>query len=220
MKDLTGIRFGKQVAIKPNGKNPYGNILWLCKCDCGNEHVVPSGKLVQGKSRSCGCFRRENSKKLLQKHGITSGGKPRTFTIWADMKSRCLNSKSISYKNYGSRGIRVCDEWLSYENFHNWAITNGYSDELQLDRIDNDGNYEPSNCRWVTREINMRNTRKNHYICVYGETKTISEWINLLGLSKSVAYKHLKESEESFIKYATDKGQLYFVNKFLNKEAV
>jgi len=161
IKDLSGIRFGRQIAIEPVGKNKYRNILWLCKCDCGNEHVVPSGKLIQGKSKSCGCVRRENSTKMLEKHGITTGGKPRTFIIWNGMKARCFNKKSISFKSYGARGITVCNEWLKFENFHNWAINNGYLDTLEIDRINPDGNYEPDNCRFVTPHYNRTHQRSH-----------------------------------------------------------
>ena len=216
MRDLTNMRFGQQVAIRPCGKNKSGNILWLCKCDCGNTHVVPSGKLVQGKSKSCGCYRRKNSTCMLEKHGITTGGKPRTFIIWNGMKSRCLNHNSTSYKNYGGRGISICDEWLVFENFHNWAMANGYKDWLQIDRIDNDGNYEPSNCRWVTRKENMRNCSYNHYIEIMGMRKIVSDWIKELGISKTTAYKYLKISDKAFVEYVINKkGQIYFINKFI-----
>lgn len=219
MRDLTNQRFGRQVAKEPVGKNKYGNVLWFCECDCGNEHIVPSGKLVQGKSRSCGCLAREMHIKQLEKHGITTGGKPRTFVIWNGMKSRCLNPKSVSYKNYGGRGISICNEWMNFENFHNWALGNGYSDDLQIDRIDNDGNYEPNNCRWITKKENMQNCRYSHFVEIMGIKKIVSEWIRLLEIPKSTAYKYLKISDKAFADYAINKkGQVYFVNKFMSKE--
>lgn len=216
MRDLTGLRFGRQIAIAPVGKNDSGNYMWECKCDCGNKHIVASAKLIQGKSKSCGCFKKENSAKLLTKHGITVGGKPRTFTIWCGMKSRCYNPKSISYKNYGAKGITVCEEWLTFENFHNWAILNGYSDELQIDRIENSKGYSPDNCRWVTRTENMRNQTTTRNITVYGITLPLSIWCKELGISKNTAYKHLNEIE-SYIKSRIDtgKGQQHFINLFL-----
>ena len=219
MKDLTGQRFGRQVAIKPVGINKYRNYLWLCKCDCGNEHIVASGKLVQGKSRSCGCLANDMHIKQLEKHGITTGGKPRTFNIWNGMKARCLNPKSISFKNYGGRGILICDEWLLFENFHNWAMASGYDDELTIDRINNDGNYEPSNCRWENAKINISKQRKTRYIEVYGITKNVTQWCKLFKVSRATAYKYLNESEDIFIEFC--KGQQYFINKFLgNKQEV
>lgn len=201
IRDLTGMRFGRQIAIRQAGKNAYGNILWLCKCDCGNEHTVASGKLVSGKSKSCGCLAEDVRRAMLTKHGITSHGKkPRTFIIWNGMKARCFNPKCISYKSYGGRGITICDEWLTFENFHKWAINNGYSDGLQIDRIDNNGNYEPNNCQWVNAHDNRVKQRKNRYITVSGETRTISDWIRVTGVSKSTAYKYLNKGETEFIK--------------------
>lgn len=225
MKNLENQRFGRQVAKKPVGKNKYGNILWLCKCDCGNEHIVPSGKLVQGKSRSCGCLAKEMHTSQLEKHGITTNGKPRTFIIWAGMKQRCYNPKSVSYKSYGARGISVCSEWLVFENFHKWAMANGYKDDLEIDRIDNDGNYEPSNCRWVTKSFNRAHQRQSRFFEVFGIRLNISQWCRALEVDRRIAYQHLNVSEDNFIdwikeKIVTGKGQIYFINKFLNKEAV
>lgn len=184
-KDLTGKRFGRLVAVEKVGCNKHGNLRWLCRCDCGNEKIVTSGKLIQQRTRSCGCYAKEVRTKSLEKHGITTGGKPRTLTIWNGMKARCFNPKSPSYKNYGGRGITICNEWLSFENFHNWSIENGYAEGLQIDRIDNDGNYEPSNCRWVSRKDNMKNTSRCHFVQIHGEKKTITEWIELTGISRS-----------------------------------
>lgn len=219
MKDLTNQRFGRQVAIEPCGKNKYGNILWLCKCDCGNEHIVASGKLVQGKSRSCGCLARDIHISQLQTHGITTNGKPRTFIIWNGMKARCLNPKSYSYKSYGGRGISICEEWLTFENFHNWAINNGYEDNLEIDRIDNNGNYCPENCRWVTKKFNRTHQRKARYLKIFGLELNISQWCMEVKMSKSTAYKLLSESEKRFIeeverRIVTGKGQIYFINKY------
>lgn len=202
MRDLTGQRFGRLVAISVSGKNKYGNLIWLCECDCGNKHNVPSGKLVQGKSKSCGCLARETHTRLLERHGITTGGKPRTFIIWNGMKARCYNPNATSYKSYGARGISICDEWLGengFENFHNWAISNGYDDGLEIDRIDNDGNYEPDNCQWVTKHENRMKQRNMRYFEVNGIRLNISQWCRLLNISKSTAYKRLNNSEECFI---------------------
>ncbi len=218
MKDLTGQKFGRLTVIRRAGVNKYGNCLWLCKCECGQLHTAAGGKLTQGKVRSCGCLKKEIKIKQLEKHGITTGGKPRTLIIWAGMKARCYNPKSISYKNYGAKGIKICEEWMCFENFHRWAMNNGYADNLQIDRIDNLQGYFPENCRWVTVTENMRNQTKTRNITVYGVTLPISVWCKELSVSKSTAYKHLDKIEE-WIKYQIDtgKGQQYFINFFLTK---
>ena len=225
MKDLTNQRFGRQIAVMPCGKNKYGNMLWLCKCDCGAEHIVASGKLIQGKSKSCGCYKRDICTEQLKKHGITTGGKPRTFVIWNGIKARCLNPNSTSYKSYGGRGIGICEEWLTFENFHKWAMRNGYEDSLEIDRIDNDGGYCPENCRWVTKSFNRVHQRKTRFIEIWGIELSISGWCKEIRMSKSSALKLLSKSEDSFKDEAkkrilAGKGQLYFINKFLNKDEI
>lgn len=113
------------------------------------------------------------------KHGdATQQGRVRLYRIWTCMKTRCNNPKQAAYKNYGARGIKVCVAWLeSYETFRDWALKNGYAEKLEIDRKDNDGDYEPSNCHWVTTKINDRNKRTNFTISAFGETKCIAEWV-------------------------------------------
>lgn len=223
-KDLTGKKFGYLTVICDVGRNKSGNILWECKCDCGNKKIVPGGKLTSGRATNCGCMTKSIKSKSASKHGLTAGGKPRTFIIWNGMKARCYNEKSISYKSYGARGISICDEWLSFENFHNWAIKNGYEDNLEIDRIDNDKGYSPDNCRWVSSHFNRMHQRNFRNIEILGITLNISQWCRECNVSKSTAYKLLKKSNEDFVDYfenkiLTGKGQQYFINKFLSKAA-
>ena len=210
-KDLSNMRFGKLTAVSVCGINSFGNKLWLCRCDCGNEKIYPSGKLVSGRATNCGCMTKTIKSKKAAKHGITAGKRPRTLTVWEGMKARCYNPKSISYKSYGSRGIKICDEWLGkngFENFHNWAIENGYSDDLEIDRIDNDGNYCPENCRWVSMQYNRSHRRITRYITANGITLNVSEWTKCLGISKSTAYRYLNKSDKEFINYIEKRGVL------------
>lgn len=204
--NLIGERFGRLMVISKNRKTKWGNVTWKCACDCGKTVIIPGGHLKSGHTKSCGCLAYDMHVEQLETHGYTTGGKPRTFTIWTGMKARCLNPKSVSYKNYGARGISICHEWLSFKAFHEWAIANGYSDGLQLDRIDNDGDYCPSNCRWVTRAENARNTRTTHLITLNGKTQCATDWIKELGISKSTFYKALR------------KGQTYFANRYCTKK--
>lgn len=184
--DLRGQRFGRLV-IECRGKtlsrNNGGTILyWLCKCDCGNETEVVGNDLKSGRTFSCGCYQRERSKEYHTTHGMCH---TRIHDIWLGMKDRCGNVNSAAYHHYGGRGITVCKEWQKFEPFYEWAMANGYRDDLTIDRIDVNGNYEPSNCRWATWEEQANNTRKNHRLTFNGETHTISEWALILNISYS-----------------------------------
>ena len=151
--DISGKRFGRLIAIKPVQNSKNGDAKWKCKCDCGNETNVKYQHLKSGEIKSCGCW-----KEAPKKHGMTTKGeRPRIYGIWVGMKQRCTNPNVEKYPRYGGRGIKVCPEWEEdFQAFYEWAIANGYQDNLTIDRIDNDGNYEPSNCQWITSEENTR----------------------------------------------------------------
>ena len=159
--DLTGQRFGRLIVkehVKRNPNCPSGG--WLCLCDCGNETIFATNPLTSGRVKSCGCYNRERlvGSHINQTHGMS---KTRLFTTWRNMRVRCYSEKDKRYPHYGGRGITVCDEWRdSFEAFRDWALANGYNDDLTIDRIDPDGNYEPSNCRFITRAENNKNRRK------------------------------------------------------------
>lgn len=184
-QDLSGSKFGKLTAIKVAYKNKNGESVWECVCDCGNVVNVVCSNLKNGHSTSCGCY-----KKICSiTHNET---KTRLHRIWSGIKSRCYNPKKPNYKNWGGRGIKMCDEWkFSYENFRNWALNNGYQENLTIDRIDNNKAYEPSNCRWATNKEQCNNKRNNHLLTKDKETHTISEWSDIIGISAKTIQRRI-----------------------------
>ena len=180
--DLTGQRFGKLTVIKFSKDVQSGNRkrkYWLCQCDCGNTKEVRTDSLTSGNVKSCGCLHIENSyKNLTDKYRF----KPkyeiqnkRLYHIWNGMKHRCYNLEDKKYYRYGGRGISICDEWLNFDNFAKWSLNNGYADNLSIDRINNDGNYEPSNCRWTNNKQQCRNRRTNIKTQYNGKEMTLIE---------------------------------------------
>lgn len=182
LKNLIGNRYGR-LTVKEfshmNKKHSY----WLCVCDCGNTHIVRSDCLKNGYVQSCGCLNKEPRNVT---HGQT---KTKLYHVWASMKNRCLNDNDANFRHYGGRGIKVCDDWLKFEPFRNWALSHGYEEGLSIDRIDVNGNYESSNCRWVTRDIQAKNRRP----------RTMDILIEYNGVTKNLR----EVAKECGIKYAT-----------------
>ena len=158
LKDETGKKYGDWIVLRRAPVEKHKSAKWICKCKCGNERIVRGSDLRLGKSKNCGCVNKARFKKIIFKHGLDG---TRINRIYWGMKARCYNKNYHKYPNYGARGIKICDEWKNdFMAFYNWAINNGYADNLSIDRINNDGNYEPSNCRWATAKQQANNTRK------------------------------------------------------------
>lgn len=192
-RDLTGQRFGFLVVLRLSGKSKHGRLLWLCQCDCGNKTITIGNNLCRGNTRSCGCFKNISTVKRLLRHGMASiKNRHPLYITWTNMKRRCNPVSGKSFKHYAGRGIKVCKEWEDFVVFKEWAYKNGYNEDLEIDRIDSNGNYEPSNCRWVTRTQNQRNKRNNCRIAINGITKTLVEWSNESKISARTIASRIK----------------------------
>ena len=213
MRDLIGKKFGKLTVLGldhiekytyPNGKTV--NIEYLkCKCDCGNFYSVRKYKLLSGHTRSCGCLRKEvvKNKKPATIHGLH---KTRIYQTWHHMKQRCYDKGLSSYKDYGGRGITIYSEWQdNFMAFYDWAMNNGYSDELSIDRIDNNKGYFPENCRWITMKEQQRNTRNNRLITYNNETHCLAEWAEILNIKKGTLLTRLNKLKWTVERAFTEK---------------
>lgn len=205
-QECIGKRYGRLTVISLNldkikevkERTHKTYIFYNCKCDCGNYSVTEKSRLKSGNTKSCGCYEKECKKTNCLKHGAYSnfekGKRERLYSTYSKMKQRCYNKNNKDYNYYGGRGILICDEWLDKENgyeiFREWSLNNGYTDDLTIDRIDVNGNYKPSNCRWVDMKTQMNNTRQNHMITYNGKTQSLTMWSEEL----DIPYSTLKEA--------------------------
>lgn len=175
-RTLPGQRFGRLVVCGFESTR-NGNHYWRCLCDCGCERAVSTTNLNNGHVKSCGCFKSDF-------HSTHRMSQSRAYKAWINMKTRCGNANTHYYKDYGERGIRVCDRWQSFEAFHE-DMGDPPSRTHSIDRIENDGNYEPGNCRWATPTQQVRNRRNNIVVEYRGESKCLSEWAHLTGIPQN-----------------------------------
>ena len=181
LNDLAGRKFGRLSVLAKSERPCY----FVCKCDCGKIKEVRRDHLLTGKTKSCGCWKKDH-------HPWIYKGKPgrkRLNRIYSNMIFRCYDSRSDGYGRYGARGITVCDEWReSFNNFAEWSYANGYAENLTIDRIDNDKGYSPSNCRWITSSEQNNNKRTNVYLIIDGERYTVTQAARSVGLSKNKVF--------------------------------
>ena len=196
--DITGLRFGRITVINLAGTSKNGKKVWNCVCDCGNSKQILSGSLLSGRTKSCGCFSVDNSREKATKHGYAYSN---IYEIYKSMKSRCYNKNEKCYHVYGGRGIVVCDRWLSSVKLFAEDMGPRPSPSHSIDRIDNDGNYEPGNCRWATKKEQSNNNSRNHRIDFMGLNMTIQQWSEYTGIKRATIHSRIKRGcslEETF----------------------
>lgn len=201
-RELAGQEFGRLLVLYDIGERKNGKIVWHCRCDCGNEVEVIGCNLTFGRTKSCGCLQRQRTAEANTTHGMTQRGeKHPIYVVWRTMLRRCESPNHKTYHYYGARGIMVCDEWHEFIPFRDWAIENGWERGLQLNRVDNNGHYEPSNCNFVTPKENANNKRNNHLISFNGKTQTMAQWADELGIN----HKTLR-SRFSTLRWSTEEA--------------
>lgn len=194
-EDLVGQVFGRLTVLSRDNIEHRGHdTYWICECSCDDKTIVsvPRHRLLHGDTTSCGCHHREVASRLLTTHGLHSHP---LYGVWTDMKYRCNNNNSTYYYRYGGRGIRVCDEWDDFENFYNWAMSNGYEYGLTIERKNNNGDYCPENCAWADRVV-QANNRGNSRLIKYGdEEHTIAQWARILGVEYGQLYRSITKGD-------------------------
>ena len=201
--DMVGKRFGRLVVVSraPDRvtESGYHTVMMNCKCDCGNSKIVRSKCLTSGITSSCGCFAKESMSKRASKH---NGYGTKLYAIWNSMRQRCYNPNNHAFNNYGARGISVCSEWDDFNVFRSWALKTGYSEVAKrgcctLDRIDVNKSYSPDNCRWADMRAQSNNRRMTIFISANGQTHSISEWSNILGIKYQTLWRRYKSGWSS-----------------------
>jgi hypothetical protein len=191
--NLVGQKFGRLTVLDRDISASSGaghHVKFICICDCGNKVSVSGTNLRRGISKSCGCLRGDSIKQRNVTHCLTG---TRLHKIWIGMKERCYTTHFAAYQHYGGRGIKVCDEWKDdFQAFYDWAMSNEYDDTKSIDRIDSDGNYEPSNCRWVTYSIQNKNKRTSKLITFQGKTQNLVDWERETGIDHRTIDARLK----------------------------
>ena len=192
-RDLVGHQFNKMTVIGTSQKKCANKnfMYWTCQCECGNIKEVREDHIFDGKIISCGCHKDKLTRERMKTHEDSSSS---LYGRWSHIKGRCCCPTDDAYVNYGSRGITMCDEWTnSYESFRDWSLANGYQPDLSIDRIDNNKGYSPENCRWASVKIQANNKRNNHMITYNGETHTLAEWAEMLGLTQATLRQRLNK---------------------------
>lgn len=195
--DISGNKYGRLLVLSQDGNrksesNGLTETMWKCQCDCGNILSVPKHLLTSGNTRSCGCLKRDHNKAVWTKHGKTN---TRLYRIWQSMKYRCYSKSSGAYKYYGGKGVRVSDLWIvenGFQNFYEWAMANGYNDNLTIERVDVNGDYTQSNCTWIPKESQTKNRTNTNWVYHNGEKYTLTDASKKYGFDRATIRKRIK----------------------------
>lgn len=188
-KDLTGNKYGRLTVVGLSPKKSGRKSFWVCKCLCGNEHLVRSDSLKSGNVQSCGCLKKEQDKDNLTKNHRHKESHTHLYKTWLGMKARVSNRNNKRYERYGGRGITMCDDWLkNYESFRDWAKRNGYDENLTIERVDVNGNYEPNNCTWIPFAEQANNRTTTIWVEWEGRKQNIAQWAKELGFNRRTLY--------------------------------
>jgi hypothetical protein len=216
--NLKGKRFSRLLVESEAGRDKRGAVLWQCVCDCGTQKVVPADQLRSGHTQSCGCLQSEAARRNgfanATHGGCRRGKRDKEYGVYRQMHTRCENPNSKDYPNYGGRGIKVCERWNKYEHFIA-DMGPRPSDDHEIDRIDNEGDYCPENCVWTLKRLNLGHTRKSVYMTINGVTKTQSEWADALGMNRMTLWSRKKRGmtdEEAIQKPLDERGKRKYRN--------
>ena len=206
-EDITGHRFGMLTALNFSHKDNRRKTYWDFQCDCGNIKTLRTDCVKSGRIQSCGCLKKKQDEINLNREGSkptkydSDGLSHHTlYSKWLGMKRRCYDVHNSRYENYGGRGIKICEEWLySFKAFYEWSMKNGWEEGLQIDRIDNDGNYEPSNCRYVSLKVNCNNRSTTRKIEIDGTTHSITEWCEIFNIKPQTLYSKSDEKVKEIL---------------------
>lgn len=189
-EEMIGKKYGHLTVLGVSSRtDKHGHKYLDCECDCGNFKTIAMYHIKSGASQSCGCGVVESTIRRNTTHGATG---TRLYNIWSSMHNRCTNPNEKAYKYYGGRGIEVSSEWSVFETFRDWSLSHGYDESLTIDRIDVNGNYCPSNCRWITLAGQSRNRTNNRQVTINGETKLITDWIKESPVSSYTVYDRMR----------------------------
>lgn len=192
--ELLGKKFERLYVVKFDHMDDHGRSYWLCECECGKKLIVRRESLLTGHTKSCGCYKLDKLSERETTHGMSN---TRLYNTWQAIKDRCLNKNNSRYNKYGGQGIKMCNEWDDFITFYDWAAENGYTDDLTIDRIDNDGDYCPENCRWVDNLAQQNNKGNNRFVTYLDSRHTIAEWARIMNISDCNLRYHINHNNIS-----------------------